>query len=232
MRFQQSPALQSFERRECLIEHYDAPFSHARKDPIAIQSPSKTRLVRKQQNTKPQNGTGDDLEAIESRNFVEQMNRPSADTIAQHDDHCNRTDRAQATNRGQLTFISQPFSHTVAHGTASLLSHWSPTHLETFTDDDPIKGNRSHSSRGDERMGSFSGERISSSTRNNSAGRTRQIPHHPTANRALPPKHQGVPEIPFGSYTNSNRRNRNHNSSNQSSRLSLDTPSWLARKAR
>jgi hypothetical protein len=121
-------------------------------------------------------------------------------------------DHGQATNNGLVTYISQQFSHAAAPGAPSIFSQWSPHNGETFADDDILKGNKSNSSRADERATTLSGERTSptnirlnnhptSSIKNNSAGRTS---YDPTVNNNRKSEQHSI-EVPFGTYTRTNR---------------------------
>jgi hypothetical protein len=152
----------------------------------------------------------------------------------------NIIDRAQATSNGLVTYVSQQFSNAAAPGAPSVFSQWSPHNGETFTDDDILKGNKSNSSRADERATTLSGERTSSahirfnhpnsSIKNNSAGRTSYDNNRKTENALddecyLPPKDQRSIEqniqVPFGTYTRNTRRNNNHNRQQTSSSFTL-----------
>ena len=126
----------------------------------------------------------------------------------------NINDRGQSTNNGLLTYISQQFSNAVAPGPLSLISQWSPHNGETFTDDDILKGNKSNSSRADERATTLSGERPSlqlnhpnSSIKNNSVGQTPFISDNEEYYLSL--KHQHNLPLPFGTYIKTPRKNNN-----------------------
>ncbi|CAF0748363.1 unnamed protein product [Adineta steineri] len=143
-------------------------------------------------------GTGDQQHIIHNKLSSAVENR-SPDTL---------TRRGQATSNGLFTYISQQFSNAAASGAPSVFSQWLPHNGETLTDDDILKGNKSSSSRADERATTLSGERISSANiKNNSAGRTS---HMSIDEYNLPPKSQRSIEqniqVPFGTYTKNTRR--------------------------
>jgi hypothetical protein len=128
----------------------------------------------------------------------------------------NIIDRGQATSNGLLTYISQQFSNAAAPGTPSLISQWSPHNGETFTDDEILKGNKSNSSRADERATTLSGERTSPiNTRllNHSFGQTPYIlnTNRKSENHSDEDKHQCSIEqniqVPFGTYAKTARTN-------------------------
>ncbi len=150
----------------------------------------------------------------------------SPDTLTRRSTHLNIIDHGQATSNGLLTYISQQFSNAAA---PSLFSQWSPHNGETFTDDDILKGNKSNSSRADERATTLSGERTSpiNLRLNHLSRRTTYVTtnkksendlndennHH--QEYYLPPKHQRSIEqniqIPFGTYAKNIRTNNNYN---------------------
>ncbi|CAF0730061.1 unnamed protein product [Adineta steineri] len=152
-------------------------------------------------------GTGDQQHIIHNK-VSSQLENRSPDTL---------TRRGQATSNGLFTYISQQFSNAAASGAPSVFSQWLPHNGETLTDDDILKGNKSSSSRADERATTLSGERTSSanikmnhpisSIKNNSAGRTSYMS---IDEYNLPPKSQRSIErniqVPFGTYTKNNRR--------------------------
>ncbi|CAF0821027.1 unnamed protein product [Adineta steineri] len=143
-------------------------------------------------------GTGDQQHIIHNKLSSAVENR-SPDTL---------TRRGQATSNGLFTYISQQFSNAAASGAPSVFSQWLPHNGETLTDDDILKGNKSSSSRADERATTLSGERTSlANIKNNSAGRTTYMS---IDEYNLPPKSQRSIEqniqVPFGTYTKNNRR--------------------------
>jgi hypothetical protein len=163
-------------------------------------------------------GTGDQQQIINHKKLSAQPETRSPDTLTRRSTHLNINDRGQSTNNGLLTYISQQFSNAVAPGTPSLISQWSPHNGETLTDDDILKGNKSSSSRADERATTLSGERTSpvnirlnhpnSSIKNNSAGQTPFVSDNEEYYLSL--KHQQNIQIPFGTYIKNTRRNNNH----------------------
>ncbi|CAF0862673.1 unnamed protein product [Rotaria sordida] len=83
----------------------------------------------------------------------------SPNATHQRNTHLNTIERDPPVTNGLLTYISQQFSNAVALGTPSLFSQWTPHQGEPYTDDDILKGNKSNSSKADERAITFSGER-------------------------------------------------------------------------
>ncbi len=177
-------------------------------------------------------GTGDQQPLVREKIWSQPENR-SPDTLKRRNTHLNIIDRGQVTSNGLLTYISQQFSNAAAPGTPSLFSQWSPHNGETFTDDDILKGNKSNSSRADERATTLSGERTSPiNTRlNHSSRRTSYVTTVNTNRKSenildnkdnhqeyyLPPKHQHSIEqnsqVPFGTYVKNNNSNRRQTSS-------------------
>jgi len=171
-------------------------------------------------------GTGDQQSLIPGKVCSQPENR-SPDTLTRRSVHLNIIDRGQATSNGLLTYISQQFSNAAA-AAPSLFSQWSPYNGETFTDDDILKGNKSNSSRADERVTTLSGERTSpiNLRLNHLSRRSTYITTNKKSENDsndennhqeyyLPPKHQRSIEqniqIPFGTYVKNTRTNNNFN---------------------
>ncbi|CAF2856159.1 unnamed protein product [Rotaria sp. Silwood2] len=166
-----------------------------------------------------------------------QFESRSPNTLLQRNTYLNAIERDPPVANGLLTYISQQFSNAAAPGTPSLFSQWTPHHGETYTDDDILKGNKSNSSKADERAITFSGERTSpahtrlyqlnSTIRNKSSGRkpfiilsenvsddennnnnnNNQIYNFSTNDQCLIEKN---PEIPFGTYVKKYSKNTNY----------------------
>ncbi|CAF0853373.1 unnamed protein product [Rotaria sp. Silwood1] len=125
-------------------------------------------------------GIGDQQQSNQGK-LCSQLETRSPNTLLQRNTHLNTIERDPPVANGLLTYISQQFSNAAAPGTQSLFSQWTPHHGETYTDDDLLKGNRSNSSKADERAITFSGERtspthsrlyhVNSSIKNKSSGR-------------------------------------------------------------
>jgi hypothetical protein len=160
-------------------------------------------------------GTGDQQQLLHGK-VSSQLENRSPDTLTRRSTHLNMIDHGQATSNGLVTYISQQFSHAAAPGAPSVFSQWSPHNGETFADDDILKGNKSNSSRADERATTLSGERTSptnirlnhpsSSIKNNSAGQTS---YDPTVNNNRKSEQHSIEQniqVPFGTYTRTNRR--------------------------
>jgi hypothetical protein len=203
-----------------------------------------------------QTGTGDQQQIVHRKVWSQPESR-SPDTLTRRSTHLNIIDPGQATSNGLLTYISQQFSNAAAPGPPSLFSQWSPYNGETFTDDDILKGNKSNSSRADERATTLSGERTSpaniridrpsSSTKNNSTGRTpfvdrirksENVSDNEDQNNLehLPPKHQRsterAVEVPFGTYVTNTRKNNNGNQSMHRRQQTPPPPSGSKRFSR
>jgi hypothetical protein len=220
-----------------------------------IKSSSRTRLLRKPTNSNDRlplqqsrfvspygfdrikldsTGTGDQQPVVHKKVWSQPEGR-SPDTLTRRSTHLNTIDRGQATSNGLFTYISQQFSNAAAPGTPSLFSQWSPHNGETFTDDDILKGNKSNSSKADERATTLSGERTSPintrlnhrnlSIKNNSSGQSSYVSTNRKSGHIsdednhqeyyLPPKHQHSIEqnipVPFGTYVRNTRTNNNSN---------------------
>ncbi|CAF1039679.1 unnamed protein product [Rotaria sp. Silwood1] len=125
-------------------------------------------------------GIGDQQQSNQGK-LCSQLETRSPNTLLQRNTHLNTIERDPPVANGLLTYISQQFSNAAAPGTQSLFSQWTPHHGETYTDDDLLKGNRSNSSKADERAITLSGERtspthsrlnhVNSSIKNKSSGR-------------------------------------------------------------
>jgi hypothetical protein len=122
----------------------------------------------------------------------------------------NTIDRGQTTSNGLLTYVSQQYSNAAAPGTPSVFSQWSPHNGETLTDDDILKGNKSHSSRADERATILSGERTPYVTTNNL--HDYQQEYYLTSNHQRSSIEQNI-QIPFGTYVRNNHYHRRQTSS-------------------
>lgn len=133
-------------------------------------------------------------------------------------------DHKKVAGNGLLTYVSQQYTDAAAPGTPTVFSQWSPHNAGTLTDDDLLKGNKSHSSRAEERATTLSGERTSPSNTRPHRSSSRTF-HLSNANRQsqqevhkesfqlksrLPSKNQRSHEqntpVPFGTYV----KNTNH----------------------
>ena len=155
-------------------------------------------------------GTGDRQPIFQKRIIAHPEHR-SPDTTTRRKIPLNTIDHNQTAGNGLLTYVSQQYSNAAAPGTPTVFSQWSPHNGETLTDDDLLKGNKSHSSRAEERATTLSGERTSpSNTRpHRSSSRTFHVTNTNLQSR-LPSKNQRSHEpnipVPFGTYV----KNTNH----------------------
>jgi hypothetical protein len=160
-------------------------------------------------------GTGDQQPLVHKKVSRQPENR-SPDRLAQRRTHLNMIDRGQTTSNGLLTYVSQQYSNAAAPGTPSVFSQWSPHNGETLTDDDILKGNKSHSSRADERATTLSGERTPYVTTINTNRKTEKISDAENHQQGyyLPSKHQRSVEqniqVPFGTYVRNTRTNNHY----------------------
>ncbi len=155
-------------------------------------------------------GTGDQQPLIHRKLATQPENRSPPDVPTRRrrrTTHPNMIDRGQTTSNGLLTYVSQQYSNAAAPGTPSVFSQWSPHNGETLTDDDILKGNKSHSSRADERATTLSGERTPYTTTKNNPS-DHQQEYYLTSNHQHSIE-QNI-QIPFGTYVGNTRTNNHY----------------------